>query len=102
MNNPYQWIRSKLNQMYDWWHAKNPKQKWDTIDDFNRVICESIGIRICTDMKNYWYTASGGVCAVTYFILNIYTVQYYLRRNEFDKIVECTYLIGFAVGVSAA
>lgn len=100
MINPYQWFRTQLRKIHDWWHTKNPKQKWDTIHDFGRIICDSIGIRIFSDMKNDWYTASATVCAIIYFVLNFYTIQYYLHRNDFVKIIECTYLIGFAVGVS--
>lgn len=81
------------------WMAKSPPEKWNTIHDFGQSLCELIGIRVFSDMKNDWYTASCGVCAFIYFALDFYTIQYYLRRNDFVKVIECTYLVGAVVGV---
>lgn len=94
---PLKW---NINRIKGWWQAKSPRQKWIAMELFGRRICELIGIRTYTDMKNYWYTASSGVTAAIYFALNIYTIQYYFYRNEFDKIVECTFLVGAVIGVS--
>lgn len=92
-------LRSKFYGIREWWMAKSPAEKWITISDLGRIMCESIGIRVFSDMKNYWYTASCGVCAFLYFGLEFYTVQYNLRRNEFVKAIENIYLVGAVVGV---
>lgn len=55
---------------------------------------ELIGIRVYTDMKNYWYTATSAVLITIHFILTAYTIQYYFRRNEFVRGIECTCFIG--------
>lgn len=89
-----------IQRIKEWWQAKNPHQKWHTIDEFGKLICESIGIRTYTDMKFYWYTASSGVTAAIYFALNIYTIQFYFYRHEYDRIIECTFLVGAVIGVS--
>lgn len=100
MLTPYKWLRSKLWRTQEWWHSKDPEQKWDTIHEFGRIICELIGIRVFSDMKNYWYSASCGVCAFVYFALEFYTIQYYLRRSDFVEATQCAYLICAVVGVS--
>lgn len=81
------------------WKIKSPSKKWDTIHEFGQLLCELIGIRVFGDMENYWYTASCGVCAFIYFALDFYTIQYYLRRRDFVKVIECSYLVGVVVGV---
>lgn len=78
---------------------RSPSEKWYTIRDFGQLLCELIGIRVFSDMENYWYTASCGVAAFIYFALDFYTIQYYLRRSDFVKVIECTYLVGAVVGV---
>ena len=101
MFNPVKLFKWNFHRLNEWWRAKNPREKWISIDIFGRRICESIGVRAYTDQKNYWYTASSGVAAGLYFALNIYTIQYYFHRNQFDKIVECTFLVGAVIGVSS-
>ena len=95
-------LRSKLHSICEWWMEKNPAEKWIAISDFGRIMCESIGIHVFSDMKNNWYSASCGICAAIYFALNFYTIQFYLRRNEIVKIIECTYFIGIVIGVGVA
>lgn len=100
MKTPFKWLLSKLWQIQEWWCSKDPKQKWDLLHDFGRVMCESIGIRIFSDMRNYWYSASCGVCAFLYYLLEFYTIQYYLRRNQFIEAIECISLVCAVFGVS--
>lgn len=97
---PFEQLRLKIGRIQDWWQVKSPHQKWIAMEVFGTRILGLIGIRTLTDMKNYWYTASSGVAAALYFALDIYTIQYYFHRDEFDKIVECTFLVGAVVGVS--
>lgn len=92
-------LLTKIRGIRQWWMSKSPRYKYETIHNVSRVVCASIGIRVFSDQRNYWYTASCGVCAVIYFALDFYTIQYYLRRNEFVKIIECTYLIGIVIAV---
>lgn len=92
-------LRSKIHGIRQWWMAKSATEKYEKIRICSRLICELIGIRIFSDMKNYWYTVSCGVCAIIYFSLDFYTIQYYLYRREFVKIIECTYLFGIAIAV---
>lgn len=99
MLNPFKILKMKFRRFWCWWQAKNPIEKWIEIRGLFRVICELIGIRIFSDMKNYWYTASSAVCFLLYLLLNFYTIQYYLFRREFVRVIECIYLIGPIIGV---
>lgn len=100
--NPLITLRATLHEIRNWWLNQRPAHKWMLISDFGRMICETIGIRNFSDMKNYWYTASGGVCLLIYTILDVYTIYYHWRRNEIIKIAECSYLIGYSIGVRCA
>lgn len=99
MFNPFKILKLKFRCFWCWWQAKSPSAKWIEICGLSRVVCELIGIRIFSDMKTYWYTASSGVCILVYLSLNFYTIQYYLFRREFVRVIECIYLIGPIVGV---
>lgn len=92
--------RRTYENVKDKWQTKTPKQKWQHIYNSANVVCEVIGIRILSDMKNYWYSASCGLVGGLYFSLLIYTAQYYFKRKEFTRVLECTCLIGMAVPVS--
>lgn len=92
-------LLTKIRGIRQWWLIKSPSEKFEAIRVISSMVCESIGIRIIRDQKIYWYTASCGVCAIIYFALDFYTIQYYLRQNEFVKIIECTYLFGIVIAV---
>lgn len=92
-------LRLKIRDIQALWRTKCPAEKWNAIRDVGRMISNLIGIRIFSNLDNYWYTASCGVCAIIYFSLNFYTIQYYMRRSEFIKIIECTYLFGIVIAV---
>lgn len=92
-------LRTRLQAVRQRWQLKNPTEKWTSICKFAKVTHQLIGIRLFDDRKNYWYTASAGICAAIYFLLNFYTIHYYLFRREFVRLIECSYLIGPVVGV---
>lgn len=99
MFNPFRVVGIKFRYYWCWWRTKSPSEKWIAICGINRLFCELIGIRIFSDMKNYWYTFMSGVCFLVYLSLTFYTIQYYLFRREFVRVIECIYLIGPIVGV---
>ena len=94
-------IQLKYQNAREKWMAKTPWQKWKFFYSLGKASSELIGIQVYSDMKNYWYTAIPGVCILMYFLLNFYTIQYYFHRMEFVRLIECIYLIGPIVGVSA-
>lgn len=82
------------------WRLKTPRQKWYFIYDLTNEMCESIGIRLLSDMKNYWYSYSSGFVIAVYLVTVIYTVGYHIRNNKVVKIFECTNAIGLVIVVS--
>lgn len=101
MFNPFTKLNGKLRWFSQRWQVKNPKEKWFAISKFARIIHELVGVRLFSDRKNYWYTATPGICGAMYFLLNTYTIQYYLFRKEYVQLIECTYLVGPVVAVSS-
>lgn len=100
MFNSFNTLKSKYQNAQRAWQSKSPADKWDTIHNIGRFESDIIGIRLFSDMKVNWYSASCGVLIVIFFLLDIYTIQYYLRRNEFVRGMECTYVVGIVVAVS--
>lgn len=99
MFSPFRAPRLKIQRIREMWQAKSPSEKWDSMYNSGRMMCDFIGIRVLSDMHVNWYSASCGISAALYVFMNIYTVQYYVRRNEFIKGMECTFLVGLVVGV---
>lgn len=100
MLNPYKSIQNMHEKILIKWRNKSPHQKWKTVYNFARTTCESIGIRVLSDIKNNWYTASCGLDGLLYFALVIYTVQYYFKLGNYVRSMECTCIIGIPVLVS--
>lgn len=92
-------LRSKIRCIREWWQAKSPAEKWDTIYNTGRKMCDFIGIHVLSDMRVNWYSASGGLSGAIYLFLTIYTIQYYLRRDEFVRAMECGFLVGLVIAV---
>lgn len=90
---------SLFRRVHKWWTTKSPSEKWDSIIGIAKISGDLDGIRVFTDAKVYWYTATPGVCIGVFYLLNLYTIQYYMRRGEFVRGMECMYLIGAVVGV---
>lgn len=99
MSNPFQTLRSKIQRTQEWWQIKSPAEKWDFIYKIGKVLSHSVGIRVYSDMKVYWYSLSCGLMITIFFTLDLYTIQYYIRRNAFVRGMECTYVLGVVVGV---
>lgn len=93
-------LRLKIRNVQEKWQAKTPKQKFDFIHDMGQSTSEVIGIHTFGDLKNNWYSSFCGICGFIYFGLNIYTIQYYCRRSQYARGVQCTYLIGMIIVVS--
>lgn len=64
-----------LKNTYQKWQIKSPQQKWALVYANIDKFCRIIGIRIFSDMKNYWFTYSTALMLTIYFVLVIYTVQ---------------------------
>lgn len=88
-----------FQRIQEWWQTKSFGEKWDFILGIGIFAGHLIGVRTFSDMKVNWYSASGGVAIVMFFSLNLYTIQYYLRRGAFVRGMECTYLVGVVIGV---
>lgn len=97
---PFATVRSKIHLIREWWGAKSPGEKWDSIYDIGRAMCDLIGVRVLSDNRVNWFSACGGLSAALYVLLNIYTIQYYLRRDEFVRGMECMFLVGVVIGVN--
>lgn len=97
----YKKWKIKLQHIRGWWQNKNPEQKWDFIIEIGNVPGELIGVRVFSDMKLCWYTGVTAAMIATYFLLNIYTIQYYVRRGEIVRSVEGLCVVGVVVGVRA-
>lgn len=98
---PLKELRLKYQSVQENWSAKTPTEKWHAIHDIADMISRLVGIHAYSDLKVYWYSASCGILGMIYILLNIYTVQYYLRRGEFVRGMQCTYLVGMSVAVSS-
>lgn len=90
----------KLQLKRKQWDKKTPKQKWQSVYNFNKLLAELIGLRILSDMKNYWYSAVIGVIIIFYIITATYTAQYYSMRGEYFRSLECFCVSGIGVTVS--
>lgn len=93
-------LRSKYRNAQEQWMIKTPWQKWKHLYNIGKAFGESIGIRVYGDMKNTWYTASGGVLGLIYLFLAIYTVQYHLRQRNFTRAMACSYAFGLFILVN--
>lgn len=90
---------SPLRRIHEWWSNKIPAEKWETIISIAKISGNLVGVRVFSDLRVYWYSASPGICIGIFYLLNLYTIQYYMRRGAFVRGMECTYLIGAVVGV---
>lgn len=88
-----------FRRIHEWWSNKSPAEKWESIIGIAKTFGNLVGVRVFSDLRLYWYSASPGVCIGIFYLLNLYTIQYYLRRGSFVRGMECTYLIGAVVGV---
>lgn len=100
MLNTFGLLQSTCQNVRKKWQVKTPKQRWEFLINFGRVLCEMIGVRIYSDMKIFWYTGTSAVLITIHFTLTVYTVQYYFRRREFVRGMECTCFIGMGALVS--
>lgn len=82
------------------WLSKTPKEKFNVLYEIGNKMCRLVGIRIFSDMKVYWYTASDGIMYAIYFLLVIYTIVYYTKIDEFLRGLQSTVVIGIVVTVS--
>lgn len=73
---------------------KTPKQKWQTVHSVGTKLCETIGIKVFTDMKNDWYSYCGATIALAYMSLIFYTIWFYFTQGRFLRGTECTYTAG--------
>lgn len=81
------------------WHIKTPKRKWKFIYNGADMLCELIGVRVYSDMENYWFTYSAGAVFIFHSMLMAYTIQYYAKQSQILKGMECTCSIGIAITV---
>lgn len=96
---PLRWFKLKKRKIENWWHVKTPPEKWDFIIEIGKKVSNVIGVHTFDHMKVNWFTATGGVFVMLYFVLNIYTIQYYWFRGAFVRGFECTYTVGLVIGV---
>lgn len=101
MLNTFGILQSKYRNIRKKWQEKTPKRKWDFIFNIGRVMSELIGLRIFSDMKIYWYTASSAVLLTLNYFVTAYTIQYYFRRSEFVRGIECTCFVGITTLVGS-
>lgn len=85
--------------MQELWHVKTPPEKWDFIIKIGQMSSNSIGIHVFDHMKFRWFGTTSGVFLLLFFVLIFYTIQYYWLRGAFVRGMECTYLVGFVIGV---
>lgn len=93
-------VQLKYQNVREKWMSKTPWQKWNFIYNAGKTFSELIGIKVYSDMKFYWLTASGGILGLVYLSLTIYTVQYYLRQHNFTRAMACSYTFGIFILVS--
>lgn len=99
MVNLFQKFKTKYQKFGQWWKMKSPEEKWDFIVNVGRSAGNFIGVHLFSDLKVFLYTVTCALLIVMFFILEFYTIQYYLRHGEFVRGMESTYLIGVATGV---
>lgn len=92
-------LKSKFDRILNWWEDKTPAQKWDAILQLGIVPGHLIGVHFFCDLLIYWYTGSCALMIGMFYALNIYTIQYYMRRGAFVRGMESTFLVGVVVGV---
>lgn len=92
-------LLSKYRAALKNWRHRTPKQKFNVLFNIGRVMSEMIGLRVYSDMKIYWYTGSCGILCLLNYAMTFYTIQYYFRRNEFVRGMECTCFIGITTCV---
>lgn len=94
-------LRTKYRNAKENWMAKTPWQKWNCIYNVGNLFAELLGIQVYSDMKNYWFTAVGGLLGLLYLCLTFYTVQFYLRQSNFTRAMACFYPFCLFILVSA-
>lgn len=94
-----------LNPLKSWrkfhedWRMKTPKQKWFFIYGIGAKICDSMGVRVYSDMKNYWYSYFNGFIGIIYLGTLLYTLWFYFVKGEFARGLQCTCTIGIVFSV---
>lgn len=99
MLNLFRLLNVKLILVRQWWQAKTSPEKWDFIIKIGQMSSNSIGIHVFDHMKLNWLSATSGLFLILFFVLDIYTIQYYWLRGAFVRGLECTFLVGFVIGV---
>lgn len=95
----YQKLKFNFQRIHEWWQVKSPAEKWDLIYNIGKVAGDLIGVHLFRDVRIFWYSGSCALMIATFFILVLYTVQYYLLRGDYIRGMECTYLTGVVIGV---
>lgn len=93
-------LQLKYQNIREKWKAKTSWQKWDFIYSLGKFFLELLGIKVFSDMKNYWRTAIPGIGGLIYLVLAIYTVQYQMRQHNFTRAMACSYTFGLFILVS--
>lgn len=96
---PFRLLKLKFGYIKERWQFKSPPQIWDFIIEIGRITSNLMGVHVFDHMKNNWFSATGGVLLIVYFILDIYTFQYYSLRGEFARGLECLHVVGVVMGV---
>lgn len=93
-------LKEKTKKFVEEWRGKLPKEKWQFIHDIGSTMCEAIGIRVYTNMKNDWHSYSFAAFLSVYFALVSYTIWFYFKQGEYISGLECTYSAGMVTLVS--
>lgn len=83
------------------WNKKSPKQKWRAIYDFGGRLSEtSVGIRVFSDMKVYWFSYLGGTVSFFHVVFIINTLWVYYKKDDLLRGMQSTCTMGMLITVS--
>lgn len=67
----------------------NPKEKCLFVQDWATFLAGLVGCDVTNSAyKPYWYTLLPGLVILDVFVLGIYTITYYVKRDDYMKCLQ--------------
>lgn len=89
-----------LKRIRESWTQRTPKQKLELIYNISDRSARTLGVRVYIDDMKYWWTYSGFVSSISYFLITIYTIVYHIRHDQFTKSFNPICLSGMSTSAS--
>lgn len=93
-------IRERFRSFKRDWLLKTPKEKWQFLYNIPKIMFETVGVRVFSDLKLNLYSQLGNLLVAYYGSLSIYTLYYYYDKNQLVHGLRC--LCGYGIFISVS